>query len=113
MKTIRPNTAGIENTIVKRWNEQLYKIFRRNISYGHSVDGQDQNIDGKMLEITDTGVAGTTNTLNHNLGRIPLYIDVKYKSIAGDWQDTGTTWTKNQAFIKFTTDHMHVRLFVH
>lgn len=113
MKTIRPNTFGISDTNYKRWTEDLYKIFRRNISYGHTVDGEDQNIDGKMIEIADTGVANTPITVNHNLGRIPLFIDIKYKSLAGDWQDSGTPWTKNTVSIQFTTAHMHVRLFIH
>lgn len=113
MKLRKPITHHLEDLNLRRTFESLYQFTLRNISYGHSVNGDDQNIDGKMIEIADTGVAGTVNTVKHNLNRVPLFVDVKYKSISGDWFDSGTAWTKTQITIKFTVDHMHVRLFVH
>lgn len=113
MKTVRPKTWDITDLNKRRFTEDLWKLIRRNISYGHTVNGDDQNIDGKMVEILDTGVAGTVNNVTHNLGRVPLFIDFKYKNVAGDCYDAGTAWTKTQVFLKFTIDHMHVRLFIH
>lgn len=113
MQPTRPFTANISDFANKRWTEDLWNMFHRKISFGRTVNGKDQNIDGQMLEINDTGLAGTVNTLIHNLGRVPLYIDLKYKNVTGDWQDSGTPWTNTKAFVTFTTDHMHVRLFVH
>jgi len=113
MKIRKPNTHDIPNIDHRRWTENLFKIFQRNISFGSIVDGTDQNIDGKMVEIVDTGVAGTLNTVNHYLGRVPKFVDLKYKNVSGDWFDGGTSWTVNQIFVKFTIDHMHVRLFIH
>ena len=113
MQITKPNTFDLKEPNKRRFTEDLFRVFKRNISYGHTVNGLDQNIDGQMVEIADTGVAGTTNTVIHNLARVPLYIDLKYKNIAGEWYDAGTAWTKTQVFIKFTIDHMHVRLFIH
>lgn len=113
MKLRKPFTHNIIDLDLKRTIEDVYKFTKRNISYGHIVNGQDQNIDGKMVEIADTGLAGTINTVVHNLGRIPLFIDMKYKNVSGDWFDSGTAWSKTIVSLKFTVDHMHVRLFIH
>lgn len=113
MKLRKPLTHYITDINIRNYYENIFKLTNRNISYGHTVNGVDQNIDGKMVEIIDTGVAGTLNTVTHNLNRVPLFIDIKYKNVSGDWFDGGTAWSKTKVFIKFTVDHMHVRLFIH
>lgn len=114
MLITRPKTFDIEDHNRKRFYEDIYKLFNgRNISFGHQVNSGDQNLDGLMVEIADTGTANSLNTITHNLGRVPQFIDFKYKSIAGDWYDGGTVWTTTKVFIKFTIAHMKVRLFIH
>lgn len=113
MKIIRPKTYDIVDPNTKRFTEQLYKLFNRNISFGRGINTNDQNIDGKMIELTNTGPANTEVVVTHNLDRVPLFVDFKYKNVSGDWLDSGTTWTKNNIYIKFTTANMHVRLFIH
>lgn len=113
MKIVRRNTFGIKDPNEKRWVEDLYKILNRNVSFGSNVDSEDQNIDGKMVAISDTGPANTQVIVNHDLNRVPRFIDIKYKSVAGDWYDSGAVWTNTQVFLKFTTANMSVRLFIH
>lgn len=109
----RPNTYVITDPNQKRFVEDLYKFANRNISYGHSVNGKDQNIDGVMIEIVNTGTANVALPIPHNLGRVPNFIDFKYKNVSGDWYDAGTAWTKTNVYLKFTVANMHVRLFIH
>ena len=109
---MRPRTFDIKDHEEKRWKEDLFNIFNRRISFGSIVDGQDQNIDGRMIDVPDTGTAGVQFTVNHNLGRVPLFFDVKFKNVSGDIF-ASAAFTKTQAFFKATVNNMHVRLFVH
>jgi hypothetical protein len=114
MRTIRQNTYDIVNPNSKRFSEDLYKLINgRKISFGQQVNSGDQNIDGQMIEIANTGAANTQVNVIHNLGRVPNFIDLKYKNVSGDWYDAGVTWTKTQVFVKFTIANMKVRLFIH
>lgn len=113
MKITRPNTFGIGDPNVKRVTEDIYKSLNGNISFGSGINSGDKNINGTMVEISNTGPINTAVTVTHNLGRVPLYIDLKYRNIDGNWYDAGTAWTKTQVFLKFTAANMHVRLFIH
>ncbi len=113
MKVIRPKTFDMQDLNLKRWHEDLFKIFNRNISFGQSIDGQDQNIDGRMVDIPTTGVINTQFVVTHNLGRIPLFYDVKYTNLACSVYDSGTQWTKTQIFLKCSIANAHIRLFIH
>ena len=113
MKIIRPVTFHIEDPNHKRWLEDLYKLTNRNISFGTLVDGQDQNIAGKMIDVPNTGLINTEFFVIHNLGRVPLFYDVKYINAIGTIYDSGTVWTKTKAFFKCSIANAHVRLFIH
>lgn len=113
MKIFRPRTDNITDPSEKRWTESLYKIFNRNISYGSSVNAKDQNIYGKMVVVSDTGLANTEFVVEHNLGQVPNFFDVKNKNLAGDVYASSTAWTKTKAFFKASTAHMTVTLFIH
>lgn len=113
MQITKPRTFDIKDTHWRRVWTDLDKLLHRNISFGQQVDSGDQNIDGKMVEIANTGPANTQVAVTHNLGRVPQFIDFKYKNVSGDWFDSGTAWTASQVFIKFTIANMHVRLFIH
>lgn len=113
MQITKPRTHDIEDHDLRRFHEDLYKIFQRRISFGTTVDNKDQNIDGKMVDIADTGINNVEFSVTHNLGRVPLYFDIKYRNIAVNIFDSGTPWTTTKAFFKATLDHAHVRLFIH
>ena len=57
MKIIRPKTYDIVDPNTKRFHEDLFKLFNRNISYGHGVNTEDQ-YKGKGVFIA--GGAGVT-----------------------------------------------------
>ncbi len=66
-----------------------------------------------MVYVANTGTANIQFTVTHNLGRVPKFYDVKYISVSGIIYDSGTAWTKTQAFFKCSAANAHVRLFIH
>jgi len=107
-------TYNIENPNHKRFYEDLHELINgRNISFGTLVDGVDQNISGRMIDVPNTGVINTEFVVIHNLDRIPLFYDVKYINVIGTVYDSGTPWTNVKAFFKCSIANAHVRLFVH
>lgn len=113
MKIMRPVTFNIEDPNKKRWYEEIFRMFNRNVSFGTSIDGQDQNIQGKMIEIADSGLANASIAVTHNLGYVPKFYDVKYMSQATQVFDFGTPWTKTKIFIASSTANTKLRIFVH
>jgi hypothetical protein len=112
MRVTRPNTFALQDPNQKRWVEDLFKLTNRNISFGTQVNGIDQNIAGQMVEVANTGAANTQFTVTHNLGRVPLYLDVKYINGNGVvWSSSPATST--QAFYTCSLANAHVRLFIH
>lgn len=113
MKLRRLSTTNYRSINEKLFMDQLQQLFNKNISFGTGISTQDQNIQGKMIEIADSGVANSSITINHNLGYIPKFYDVKYASLATQVFDYGTAWTKTQIFLASTTAHTKLRIFVH
>lgn len=113
MKLRRLSTTNYRSINEKLFMDQLQQLFNKNISFGTGISTQDQNIQGKMIEIADSGVANSSITINHNLGYIPKFYDVKYASLATQVFDFGTAWTKTQIFLASTTAHTKLRIFVH
>jgi len=113
MKLRRLSTVNYKNINEKLFTDQLQQLFNRNISFGTGVDTQDQNIQGKMIEIADSGAANSSITVTHNLGYIPKFYDVKYSSHATQIFDFGSTWTKTKIFLASSTAHTKLRIFVH
>jgi hypothetical protein len=98
---------------LNRFFEDIYKLTRRNISFGTFIDGVDQNIQGQMIEIENSGAANSSITLTHNLGYVPNFYDVKYMSQATQVFDFGTPWTKTNIYLASTTASTKLRIFVH
>ena len=113
MKLRRLSTTNYRSINEKLFMDQLQQLFNKNISFGTGISTQDQNIQGKMIEIADSGVANSSITINHNLGYIPKFYDVKYASLATQVFDFGTAWTKTKIFLASTTAHTKLRIFVH
>lgn len=113
MNIKRPRTFDIEDQDHKTWTEQLYKMFQRNVSYGSRIDAEDQNIYGKMVSIPDTGPANTEFVVEHNLGQVPNFYDVKSKNKAGDIYISTTAWTTTKAYFKASVANMSIVLFIH
>ena len=113
MKLRRLSTASYKNMEEKLFMDQLQQLFRKRISFGVGIGTEDQNIQGTMIEITDSGVANSSITINHNLGYIPKFYDVKYLSASSTIFDFGTAWTKTQIFLASSIAHIKFRIFVH
>lgn len=113
MKIVRNKTYDIQDPAVKRFQEDLYKLTNRNISFGHGVNTLDQNIDGAMVNVPDTGPATTDFAVVHNLGRVPLFYDIKSKNAAGDIYKGTIAWTTTTAYFQSTVAHLNVTFFIH
>ena len=113
MKITKPKTFDLQDQHWRRVWEDVYKLTNRNISFGTQVNGQDQNIAGAMVEIANTGAANTQFTVTHNLGRVPLFYDVKYLNVAGTIYDSGTVWTATSIYLKCSIANAKLRVFVH
>ncbi len=113
MKLTRPQTFHLKDPNHKRWIEDLFKLHLRNISFGTEVNGDDQNIDGTMIEIVNTGILNTEFAVTHNLGRVPLYWDTKYINSNAVIYASSTPWSETQAFFKCSINNAHIRLFIH
>lgn len=114
MLITRPKTFNITDPNQKRFVEDIFKLINgANISFGTEVAGADQNINGTMVEVADTGIINTEFVVTHNLTRVPLFYDVKYINVIGTIYDSGTAWTATQAFFKCSIAHAKVRLFIH
>lgn len=113
MKIVRNKTYDITDPATKRFAEDLYKLTNRNISFGRNVNSEDQNIDGKMVQVSNTGPATTDFAVVHNLNRVPMFYDIKSKSAAGDIYKGTTPWTKTTAYFQSTTADLNVIFFIH
>jgi hypothetical protein len=113
MKLRRLSTTNYRNINEKLFMDQLQQLFNKNISFGTGISTQDQNIQGKMIEIADSGVANSSIAIKHNLGYIPKFYDVKYLSASSVIFDFGTAWTKTQVFLASSTAHIKFRVFIH
>ncbi len=113
MKIRRVPTYHILDEEHRRFAEDLYLLTNRHISFGTMLDGEDQNIDGRMVDVPSTGTINTEFVVIHNLGRIPLFYDVKYINVIGTVYDSGTPWTSIKAYFKCSIANAHTRLFIH
>jgi hypothetical protein len=113
MKLRRLSTVSYRNMHEKLFMDQLQQLFNGNISFGTGINTQDKNIQGAMVEITDSGGANSSIVINHNLGYIPKFYDIKYLSASTIIYDFGTTWTKTQVFLASTAANIKFRVFIH
>jgi hypothetical protein len=113
MRLQRNKTYDITDPAQKTFADKLYQLFSRNISFGHGVDTGDQNIDGKMVNVPNIGPATTDFAVVHNLGRVPLFYDIKSKNAAGDIYKGTTPWTTTTAYFQSTVANLNVTFFIH
>src|SRR5579859_209633 len=113
MNLRRLSTANYRNMDEKLFMEHLQQMFKRNISFGTGINTNDQNIQGQMVEVADSGAANAAITITHNLGYVPQFYDVKYISLATQIFDFGTPWTKTHIFLASSTAHVKFRVFIH
>lgn len=75
---------------------------------GSSVD----NIYGSWISYTTNAVANTEDTINHNLGKIPVGYLVMNRDKAAIVYKGGTAWTATQMFLKCSVATTAVVIFV-
>jgi hypothetical protein len=92
----------------------VYKALRGNISYGHRTqDGFAQdNIDGTLVQVQNTGISGTQFSVQHNLNRIPIGYHVINKSQFIDFLPGTTPWTETHIYLIGSTTNARVTFFV-
>ena len=93
--------------------QRVYRILRRNVSYGSLKPGDDnQNMDGYPASAQTPGVANTEFAVNHGLNRVPVGFHVMNKDGATDVYKSTTPWNKQQVFLKATGIGINLSLFI-
>lgn len=94
--------------------QKMYKIFRGNVSYGNLTSTDEgRNVDGwPVTGVVTPGVADTTFSVTHGLGRIPVGFHVMSKNKAVDVYESGTAWTNTTISLKASVATATVKLFI-
>jgi hypothetical protein len=112
----KPRTYDIQDTDLKKFHEDLYKIFQKGISFGRTAGALDQNIEGFMADVTgsiNTGPANTDFAVVHNLGYAPKFFTLHNKNVACDVYIGVTPWTATTSYFRCTVANAQVRIFIH
>lgn len=94
--------------------QRVYKILRRNVSYGNFTPGDPgQNIDGYPAKATTPGAAGTEFAVAHKLSRVPNGFHVVTKNGATDiYQSRTSLGDMNNIYLKATGTGVSITLFI-
>lgn len=111
MKIRNPNNSSPVELL--RFHDDVYKLTRKNISYGNGqADDVGQNISGAWVDATTPGTANTNFTVTHNLNRIPLGFHVMSKNASTDVYVGSTPATTTEMTFKATGTSVAIRLFI-
>ena len=93
--------------------KSLFLALQGRVRFGSGVDGDSgENISGEFQVISDTGIANAEFSVSHTLGSIPVgYLVLKINN-AGVVYDSGTVWTKTNAYFKSSAANSNVTLFL-
>lgn len=91
--------------------QQMAKVVNHHISFGDGV--QADNIDGVWQTATTPVLANTDFTVVHNLGRIPVGVDLKMKNNPCDVYTGSVPATKTEITLRATGPSVTVSLFIH
>jgi hypothetical protein len=90
--------------------DSIYKALRGRISYG--TPGQQDNVQGVLITVADTGLADTNFTVTHNLLSVPQGFQIMKQSIAGSVYTGSVAWTTTTISLKCSTAHAALTVFV-
>jgi hypothetical protein len=97
---------------IRKSYENFATAFNGQVSFGNGTNRD--NIDGVWIAAGTPGTANTPFTLTHNLGRIPVGVDVKMKSAACDvYWSAITPPTITQITLLATVAGVNLNLFIH
>ena len=85
-------------------------IDNAHLGFGDGVNRD--NMFGTWVNYTTNAVANTEDTINHNLGFVPVGWLVVTQDKAGSIYKGTTTWTTSQIFLKCSVASVTARIFV-
>lgn len=91
--------------------QQLSTLINQHISFGDGI--QADNIRGKWITTTTPVTPDTDFVLPHDLGTIPVGVDLKMKSASCDVYIGSVQPTDTQITLRATAGNVLVRLFIH
>lgn len=101
-----------------RFAEQLaaildeYKaVINGRLSLGDAQGGS-ANIDGQPIEVADTGLVDTEFTVQHNLGRIPIYYLYTIDKAGTVYDSQRSLWTSSTLRLKCSAANASLKIFV-
>lgn len=95
---------------VKRYVEKIVSVLNGQVGFGNGTDLD--NLQGRWINVTSSGVADTDFTVTHNLGRIPVgFLLVAADKAAVVYRGT-VAWTSTQMTLKASQASTVLRLFV-
>lgn len=72
----------------------------------------EDNVDSVYVEFTSNAAPNTQDTVAHTLGKVPTGFLVVNKDKAGDVYAGGTTWTKNNLYLKTSVASVALKILV-
>lgn len=108
----RIKTARPENEFDKSLEQELLSAWRELSNAINNGLRLEDNLDGSIITISDTGAANSENTLAHNLKRVPIGFLMINTDRGTTVYDSGTAWTTTNIYIKFGTANCAVKIIV-
>jgi len=85
MKITRPFTAAMTNLNYKRWTEDLFKIFQRNISFGQTTKNTDPEMNMAVWKVTGTTPESTGTVNVTSAGVVSIVTSTPATPIQANW----------------------------
>lgn len=97
-------TLGMIPTSGQRMSEINAYVLGGNVSYGHTMDNTDQDLNLKVWKATGTSpvTPDTDFTINHDLGQVPLTIVGQDTDNGGLIYRGSVPWTTTQVTLRST-----------
>ncbi len=110
----RLNIPDIDSEEFRR--ELAEVLFKYSMKLSDIINGDiriTENLNVKILTISDSGNANSENTVAHTLKRAPIGFMVVNIDKAGIVYDSGTAWTASNLYVKCNVANAAIKLLVY
>jgi hypothetical protein len=107
IKTAKPETPfdiSLEQELLS-FTQELAQMLNGGLKF-------EDNFNGAIVSISDSGNADSENTVAHGLKRVPSGFKVININKAGVVYDSGTAWTSTNIFVKCNVANCVIKLFI-